>query len=90
MPVLVYTASCELQGQLLGNQSITGLNLNPKESEAARRMIALCSMDISHQSQPLKAVFTNAPSIHSGFYKLFPIFSFILAVVLLLITQRHK
>jgi hypothetical protein len=83
MPVLVYTATCELQGQLLRNQSI---RLNHDESEAARRMITLCSVDNSHRL----ADFTNSPSFHSDFYKLFPFFSFTLAIVLLLISRLRN
>jgi hypothetical protein len=74
------------------NQSI---RLNPTESEAARRLITLCSVDsdsdsdISHHDSQLLAV--NTPSFHSKFYKLYPILSFILAVVLLFIARRfHK
>jgi len=80
----VYTASCE---QVLEDQSII---LNPNVSEAARQMISLCSVDNSRHSHQL-AEFTNAPSsFHSDFYKLFPIFSFTLAIVLLLIGRLHN
>jgi len=87
--ISVYTASCELQGQLLRNQST--ITLNPNESSEAARMMTLCSMDDSRHSH-LLGEFNNTPSrtFHSHFYKLFPIFSFTLAIVFLLITRLHK
>ena len=86
MLVLVYTAFCELQGQLSEDQSIIS---NANISEAAQQMIKLCSVDISRHSHPL-AEFTNAPTFHSNFHKLLPIFSFTLAIVLLLIARLLK
>ena len=93
MPVfLVYTASCELQGQLLRNQST--ITLNPNESSEAAQMITLCSTNNSRHSHLLAELDNNTPgpsrTFHSDFHKLFPIFSFTLAVVFLLIMRLHK